>query len=474
MNISRRTFAQGVVTILGGLALPGDLFADAGRANLRFAVLSDIHIGGRKTAEANLEKTLRWLTTQHLDAIVSPGDIAHSGYIHQIEAFAAIWNRVFPEGKDADGRKVELMISTGNHDVAAHWVKGTPEWRAEHVLAHGDNLAKVWERLFREKWELVWHKRVKGYSFVGSQWGGLKPPVEAFFAAHADELKGSKPFFYVQHAVPKGTCAGCSAGSSDDGSSTRALTPFPNAVAISGHSHLTPADERVMWQGAFTSFGAGCLHEGGYPFKDAAGDDYQNGGAFWMGDFKYRKMAPINDPDAWGGDPSGAAFLIVDVHDDHLVVDRRSVLHGCPIGPAWVVPLPAKTGGPFDLEKRTAQLKAPEFPENARLVVETLPDGSPLAAPSLKKKPCVCVTFPHVRTVPGGARVFDYVVTAEGSGKKVVRKILADGFCCPEPLADRPGRCLFFADELPADVRYTVTPRDSFGHTGKAITGGIS
>ena len=123
MNISRREFAGGLLGAGGFWALKG--LADDGEPLLRFGVLSDIHIGGRKAAPVRLEFALKWLAARNVDAVLSPGDIAHSGLISEMERFASVWYRVFPGNRGPDGREVKLMISTGNHDAWARWVKGS-------------------------------------------------------------------------------------------------------------------------------------------------------------------------------------------------------------------------------------------------------------------------------------------------------------------------------------------------------------
>ena len=73
--------------------------------------------------------------------------------------------------------------------------------------------------------------------------------------------------------------------------------------------------------------------------------------------------------------------------------------------------------------------------------------------------------------------MFDYLVEATADGvNPVVRKIIAAGFAYPEECADIPGECLFSAKELPLGkpIRFTVTPRDSFGLAGCAIVGILS
>ena len=445
--------------------------------NLRFGVMSDVHIGGKPDAEATLERTLRWFAKENVDAVLCPGDVAHSGHIGELERFAAVWYRVFPQGRAADGHKVELMIATGNHDVDAwggRWKNFTDEQMLAQRFNYRDNPEKVWQRLFGQKWEVIWRREVKGYTFIGSQWSSLRPPIEEYMRSNAASFDKTKPFFFCQHAHPKDTCHSNIGVSCDHGESVRALSPFPNAVAFTGHSHYAISDEGSVWQGAFTSIGAGCIHEGGCSFK------YDNVAAFWHAQSRGRLMASMADPKQWGGDAKGGGCELVEVFDDHLVVHRHSVVFGRPIGPAWVVPIPARKGGSLDFEKRAARSKAkgaiPQFAPDAKITAKFCPNGHALESAAHSGEPCVYVTFPRAKTTAGG-RVFDYVVEAcaEG-GKPVARSIVAAGFAYPEEFADIPGECLFSAKELPygKPIRFAVTPRDSLGLAGRALAGSLS
>ena len=472
--ISRRGFVGGALAVGGAAILPSGAFA-AATPRLTFGVVSDIHIGGKPDAEEQLEKVLRWFAEKNVDAVLCPGDIAHSGLISDIEKFAAAWHRAFPDGRAADGRKVELMISTGNHDVDAwggRWKNFSEGQMLAQRFCYKDNPERTWQRLFGQPWELIWRREVKGYTFIGSQWSSLKPPIEAYMKENAATFDPSKPFFYCQHEHPKGTCHGAYSMGDDRGESVRALSPFPNAVAITGHSHCAISDERTVWQGAFTSIGAGCMHEG------AGGFNYDNVTASWHPSYRTRLMTSLSDPKSWGGDAKGGGCELVEVFDGHLVVHRRSVAFGSPIGPAWVVPIPARKDGPFDFTKRTAQRKAqgavPQFAADAKISARFCPQGHALESAAHKGEPCIYVTFPRARTVKG-SRVFDYTVEAiaDGMASPVVRKLIAAGFAYPEEYADIPGECLFSAAELPPDkpIRFTVTPRDCFGLVGKPLVG---
>lgn len=474
MRTTRRVFVEGAMTLIGGAFVPFDAFAESAAApTMKFGVVSDVHVGGRKEAVANLEKALRWLDSQKVDAVAVTGDTAHSGMISELEAFAETWRRVFPGRRAADGRPVELMVVTGNHEIGlwpGRW-NGFSEARLrECAFEYGDNPARTWERLFGEKWELVWKKEVRGVTFFGSQWFSLRPPVEAALKENAARLDPSRPFFFFQHPHPRGTCyadgRGFTTEAYDGGVSTRALSAYPNAVAISGHSHFTLADERSVWQGAFTSIGAGCLHEGGYSFG------YANASAFWHPSFKSHLMKPLGGKPEWGGDPAGACFSLYEVYDDHLVVHRRSLRFDCPLGPAWIVPVPARAGGPFDFARRRGERSAaPAFAPGASVDVAFCPNGHELEGVSFSGRPCVLVSFPAARQRPFGRRVFEYAVAVEGDGGQTFgRTILAPGSSFPSERGDLGGECLFLPEELPGrKVVFSVSPRDCFGCAGEAV-----
>ena len=124
-----------------------------------------MHIGGKPDAVETTEKVLRWFASENVDAVLCAGDVAHSGLISELEKFAAVWYKVFPDGRAPDGRKVELMISTGNHDVDAwggRWKNFTEAEMLAKRFCYKDNPEKTWQRLFGQKWEIIWRREVKG------------------------------------------------------------------------------------------------------------------------------------------------------------------------------------------------------------------------------------------------------------------------------------------------------------------------
>ena len=149
------------------------------------------------------------------------------------------------------------------------------------------------------------------------------------------------------------------------------------------------------------------------------------------------KEAPTLDPDKpflaplsneLEGRNVGGDFELVEVFADRLVVHRLAVAFDEPVGPAWVVPLPAREGGPLDFARRAASGTPPQFPADADVRAEFRTGGHALEGPGHAGEPCVTVTFPCAGNV-GGHRVFDYEIRAEAEGAEaVVRRIMAPGF----------------------------------------------
>ena len=441
--------------------------ADADKPLLTFGVVSDPHIGAKAEAPLFLENALRRLAARNVDAVLCPGDIAHSGLISEMEEFADVWNRVFPDGRGPDGGKVELLLVTGNHDIDAwpgRWDGFSEEELRKKRFYHGNNPEKTWRRLFGQKWEPVWRHEIKGFTFLGVQWRTVGSTVETFVAEAATALDPGKPLFYVQHPHPKETCHGTYSNGDDFGEAKRALTPFPNAVAVSGHSHCAISDERTVWQGSFTSIGAGCTQDHGLPILQ-----YDNASAPWHRSWKEKTMAPLSNKA--NGRDAGGCFEYVEVFADHIVVHRLSVTFDEPIGPAWVIPIPAREGGPLEFSRRAAEGTPPQFPADAILSVEFCPMGHPLEGAGHRGEPCIAVTFPCAENV-GGHRVFDYEIRAQSDdGGMVVRRIMSPGFAFPENHANLPGTCLFLPSELPVGqlIRFIAIPRDCFGCEGRAL-----
>ena len=254
---------------------------------------------------------------------------------------------------EMDDFEAKVVAATNLADIAALVGEaGTLQTNAT-ALFYAENFATnmpvVWKRVFNEEWGLFLHKRVKGYDFIGVNWQ---------FSAHVYnaqklrrfieslDLPPDRPFFYVQHPHPRGTCHGPNVWGQDSGYSTNVLSGFPNAILLSGHSHTMLTDERAIWQGAFTSIGCASIY--------------------------YLDKPPGTQitPQKMEG---GAHGLLIEVFGDRIAVHRHDFFNDEPLGPDWSFPAVWREGEPrpYSPEARAAVVETPQFSQDARLQVNT-------------------------------------------------------------------------------------------------------
>ena len=434
-----------------------------GRLNLKFGVLSDIHVTTWESAET-FRHALKYFYEADVDAVMICGDLAHLGVLCNLENVAKSWYDVFPGDRGRNGGHVEKLFIYGNHDVEAgsygignaglaKTLLNCPGYKTEEVRAQMISkvgLAECWERCFREPFAPIYRKNVKGYDFVGAHWDtqARVRGLDAWFAENGASLGQARPFFYFQHPHPADTVYVNGAFSHDDGCAARVLSRHPNAVAFSGHSHISLTDERSLWRGAFTSIGCATLtpHGSAEPFK--------------LLDNLFSCVDPT-EPARQG--------MVVSVYDDRLVVERRDFVADEEIDAPWVLPVPARAES---LAERAAASAAPQFADGARVIVH-LPkrigdDGFVRFPPALAEQ----------KTRPS-----DYAITVEyrhGGEVLSLHSFRAYGPTVVRPKAhDADVKRVTIpvaAGYLPkydlGDVRVTVVPHNSLGMAGRPIVSG--
>lgn len=477
--LTRRNFVRSAAAAFGSLVLPVDAFGTGGKPLVKFGVLSDVHIN-HPLSDGWLEKNLRHLDDMKVDAVIFPGDLADRGYISEMRRLAAACEKVFPDGRAKDGRSVKLMYVTGNHDIGqwpSLWRNVPFEKQRQIRFDCDDHEARVWEEIFHDRWELVRRWEVNGISFVGSQWQRARPPTELYFKEHAKDFDPAMPFVYFQHAHPKGTCHGAfgdeETEATDEGIATRALNPFANAVAFSGHSHIGPTDERAVWQGGFTSIGAGCAGIR-VPANFGSNRFHDNGGATWHGADLDKLMPPVvTGEGVWkDNEIRGSSAMMVELFKDHLIIHRISCYYGKPWGEDWCVPLPAAVDGPYNFKARAAMRKAPQFAIGDKIDASYCAKAPAWAGRLWRgKKPCVKIAFPTARRVET-SRVFEYAVTVSADDRELCRKkVLSRGQHLPDCDMYTGEEVLFTVDEVPSgkEVVFTVVPFDCYGTHGHPL-----
>ncbi len=437
-----------------------------GRVRLKVGILSDIHIKLIDPGSVDtFVKALEFYRDQRVDAVLIAGDMADTGMATELRMVADAWYKVFPDDKLPDGTAVEKLFVYGNHDIEA-WKYGYVKKRSNHEEIKADRLVKdraaIWEELFHEPWSPIYIKDVKGYKFIGGHFANNKnmPGLEEFLRQHASELPApGKPFFYFQHTHPKETCSGPWVWGQDNGEVTALLSEYPNVISFSGHSHTMLTDERVIWQGTFTSVGTASLsYVGGLGGRE-------NSTLFGSSDKTVRQMAQARGRDAHHG-------MLMTVYDDQVLLRRRDFGRDEDLGDDWVIPT-AVLSRPLAYGRRAEKELSPEFGRGAA-VSTARHSGKDRGGTALEQ---MSVTFPTAPRTGGTPRALDYEVCVEvedvDTWKTVLTKRVYSETVWLSDKADAGGtvRCEFGLFELPAGrpFRFAVRPCACFGHKGEPI-----
>ena len=503
--VTRRTFIGGIGAFGGWrlfAAAPGACLGD--EPNLRFGVLSDLHIRcvvGDRGYDGDAEgfrHALEYFRDRKVDAVMIAGDMSDLGIGDELMSVARTWYGVFPNDRAPDGRTVEKIFITGNHEsgtfvnprnlAAIRRIFAGDDREVRRQILRSD-FATWWERAFNEPYSRFYHKRVKGYDFLSAHWDdgtALTPetplegltwsflgedfgvPLKAWLEKHGKDLDPKKPFFYQQHrALWKSNFADW-AWNHDRGVSTEVLSRYPNAVSFAGDTHYTLTDERSVWQGAFTSLGTASLRYTGMPYDSRDLASFENSSARGRHAGTYNPLKTMSEYDPF----MNRQGMVVSVYDDRMVVERRDFANDVPLGDDWVMPLDGSK--PYGFETRAKRAKAPEFPADARLLVRCV-KAKTRGGKGVPKteKDAVEIVIPPVAGM-SGSRCFEFVVTAFGKdGKTAEFHVLAEGFDRHPGHArtKRPTHFTVALDRLPAGTdRFVVAPLDCWWNRGAELS----
>ncbi len=466
--MNRREFLQRS-TVLAGAAYLGtpalaETIATLGEPNLVIGIVSDIHLRGADTAETFIH-TLEYFRSLKVDGVIIAGDMADQGLLPQLQVVANAWFQVFPDNKGLDGKETVQLFIYGNHDMEGYTWGGTiSSVGAETAQAQGigRQAATAWKRCFKEDYQPIWMKTIKGYHFIGAHWENQNhiSGLADFLEEHNAELTADgKPFFYIQHPHPKDTCNCAWAWGRDDGTVTRLLGKYPNAIAFSGHSHSPLDDDRDLWQGSFTSIGTSSLKYL-YPMP-ARENTYQDD---WSA--KPPSQMPKMDPQ------DGRQGMVMRVYDNAITFEKREFVYDEAIGEPWYLPWPISTREPLSFENRAKTAAVPQFPAGTKATV-TAGNGSDRYGTQQKQ---VTVHFPTVLKKNAGVRAFDYEVQVEYDWLDVrhvcaTKRVFSPKCYLGENKEEGDVRCVFGESELPKDFayRFAIRPCNCFGAKGNPI-----
>ena len=480
-EINFRKFGVGAPALSGGAGAQPESQEEP---SARFGVLADIHIdqrhfsepGGGRSVEV-FRKALICLGARAVDGVVVAGDITQDGAISELKRFHETWQSVFPDDRRPDGGRVERLFVFGDHDVEKpfcylkFWPEGLkdPKIAADLTTNHIAFIdrAKVWKDVFREDFAPIVRKTVKGYDFVLAHLVNLDedgmryadplhiPGLEEFFSTNSFDRV--KPFFYVQHKIPRGTVGGRYQTGQDSGRTTAILSRYSNAVGFNGHKHRMATEELSLWQGAFTQVQAPGLAT----LLTAAGRENS----------RCSCEAPCSTPaqqmdsvDSF----NGSHALVVSVYGDRLVIERIDVLHdGEPVAEPWVVRWP--NDGSSAYEARGTAAGVPQFAAGTKVSVAKR-FGRDRAGVATNQ---VVVSFPPTCS----PRAYDYEVTAllsKGAVSRVVsqKRVYSPRCYCPERYDTNDVICVFGQPEISDNhesVKFVVRPMNAWGKAGEPI-----
>ena len=497
MDVSRLGFIKGIAASLGVGALGGGrVFAappgwkPPKGANLVFGVLSDTHLRtihgssgrpGRNWPHKYFAAALKYFRDQNVDAVVHCGDFAHRGQVEEMRFHAGVWNRIFPRNRAPDGHEVVKLFVTGNHDTdgACYGSFVTdnypdPEVRAKHVLQ--TDMAANWERIWGERYELAWHKVVKGFHFFGAHWKAdrmrmMRLVKDALSGDAADAAGPARPFFLLTHSrlMPP---------------ERNAIAAFKDrALAFFGHNHESSTNWNTIYYEPNT-----------FPriqVPPCISPDW---------DLKFRGEANVTKFPLLGKEKAGRCRqgFLVEVYDDKVVIRRREFAEGGSLGPDWVMPLgewemesakckvgeTGKKCHPFSKESLKKVIGEPQFRKGTKLEVfldridkienaanhNSVNPVDPVLEDSASLR--LCVKIPLADGNPD-SRVYAYEVVVAGEGRKLHKAVYAAG--CNMGIGHEPNGGVTELSipkaELPPGDALTIAvrPITSLGTRGKPL-----
>ena len=463
-GLGRRNFIASALAAGAGFAGCRSFGLFGERPNIIFGVISDLHVTTPESTIA-FRRALAYFRDTGVAAVVVSGDLSDWGLKSGLKYVADAWYDVFPDDRAPDGRKVEKLFCTGNHDYDGYWygdmtldmhVQGYSE--EESLVRLG--MKKCWEEVFHEPFAQVRRRTVKGYDFISSEWkdgkDGFKE-AEAWFAANGGTLDPKKPFFVFTHYPFRGTTS-CSGGG--DAYSGSVLAKFRNAVAFTGHCHWTLNDERSIWQGEYTAIAVPSMSYTSIP------GGYENG--YDKRDGKSKRSMPIIPAREYLKEAQG---YVVSVFDDRMEIERRDFTEGVEAAPMWIVTPPAGDSSRYAHPNSRKRASVPQFPSGAKVRTYTSNFETRNYSWTIK----MMLEFPSACAL--GGRVFDYEVRVEMEDGTVaaVKKFLAPAFYRLERDEPKSQRFAIDAMDLPERGKYRlrVYPRNCFGDCGRPIASGI-
>ena len=477
-SFSRRDFVRAGLGMVASCpfvrifaAAPGT--ADSPGARIKVGILSDTHIVEYGDSDAGefkrphstrtFRRALEEFRAARVDAVMIAGDISDDGFDSQLMAVGEAWRKVFPGDCMPDGRKVAKLFIAGNHDWEG-WKYGrkgikaykTEEEMKKHILS--EHLDEMWQAAFGEKFSKILDTEICGYRFIGAHWPFHKDAA-AYLKRVAGTLPKDRPFFYFQHPPLSPAAKRPRKGIATVES---VLAAYPNAIAITGHTHDSLTDENSIVYSSFTMVNAASLRYIEPPSGRENSGPMRNSG--------FKQMPKTNTATERQG-------MVMTVYDDRVVFARRDYAKNLPLGDDWVVDFSDRKR--LAVKPRAAAAKPPAFPPDVKARVTEERDG--FTRDRAKCRQIGVVFGQAMHSSPERGRVFDYRIEVKiyqgglMGETYAVRRFMADGFAGPEERMPPEMECVFDAGSLPHEcaLEFCVRAADCFGNLSAPVSTGI-
>ncbi|MEG2194424.1 MAG: LamG-like jellyroll fold domain-containing protein [Terrisporobacter sp.] len=298
---------------------------------LRFAVLSDTHVGPNKLREQKRLKDVFstiYELDPDIDAVSIVGDITDSGTQNEYDVFKSIIDKNKKEDTD-------LVISMGNHegDTEDRFKKATGRDPKENLVINGYHFITVSARS---------SDTVYGGSRYNLDEDWLREQLEAAY-----QEDPTKPIFVFTHHGMKDTAYGTDEWYTND--LKKVLDDYPQVIHFGGHSHYPLNDPRSIHQKDFTSINTSTISY----FELESGMMYGT--------------VPPNANNAY-------QIMVLDVNNKSIRVRKLDLLSGQYIGEDWVFDTASGKGGFKYTDDRKENSSTPYFENTANARVENIKD----------------------------------------------------------------------------------------------------
>ncbi len=303
-----------------------------GDPDLRFAVISDIHVTPTKENEKerlkNVFSTINDLD-ENMDALAIVGDLTDNGSYAQYKAFRDIVS----ENKSDS---LKLIASMGNHegDTEELFTDMTGNEPRQNIVINGYHFITMSPR---------YNDEVYGGSTYKNDEEWLRQQLE-----EATKEDPTKPIFVFQHHGIKDTCYGTDDWNTADLKDV--LDDYPQVVDFSGHSHYPLNDPLSIDQDNFTAINTSTTSY----FELESG-------------MKYGTIPP-NARNAY-------QMMVLDVTGTQVRVRKLDLLSGQYIGEDWVFDTAKGKEGFTYTDDRAETSKLPYFTSDAAVKVSDIEEN---------------------------------------------------------------------------------------------------